>query len=85
MASDMIGFVPPRYGSEVVGGAEAVMAEAAHGLAKRGHKVEIITTCAIDHYTWRNEYSPGLDMSGEVPVRRFKAVSYTHLTLPTKA
>ncbi len=72
MASDIIGFVPPRYGSEVVGGAEAVMAEAAHGLAKRGHKVEIITTCAIDHYTWRNEYSPGLDMSGEVPVRRFK-------------
>ncbi len=66
-----IGFVPPRYGDEVVGGAEAVMAEAAHGLAKRGHKVEVITTCAIDHYTWKNEYAPGLDNSGLVPVRRF--------------
>ena len=53
-----LAFVPPRYGTEIVGGSEAVMREAAHGLADRGWDVEMLTTCARDHYTWRNEYSP---------------------------
>ena len=54
-----IAFVPPRYGPGVVGGAEAVLAEAARGLRDRGHPVEILTTCARDHYTWANEFPTG--------------------------
>ena len=54
-----LAFVPPRYGTEIVGGSEAVMREAAHGFARRGWDVEVLTTCARDHYTWRNEYPPG--------------------------
>lgn len=66
-----LAFVSPRYGTEIVGGSEAVMREAAHGLAARGWDVEMLTTCARDHYTWRNEYSPGETTDGNVAVHRF--------------
>ena len=69
-----IGLVPPRYGSDVVGGAEAVIAEVAHGLADRGWDVEILTTCARDHFTWANEYPAGTSLDGAVTVRRFETV-----------
>ena len=61
MAADSkrIAFVPPRYGDDVVGGSEAVMREAAHGLAGRGWEVEVLTTCVRNHYTWANEYPAG--------------------------
>ncbi|MGH9149168.1 MAG: glycosyltransferase, partial [Acidimicrobiales bacterium] len=66
-----IAFVTPRYGAGVVGGAETVAAEAAAGLASRGWPVEVLTTCATDHYTWRNELAPGTSRAGDVTVRRF--------------
>jgi glycosyltransferase involved in cell wall biosynthesis len=70
-----LAFVPPRYGTEIVGGSEAVMREAAHGLARRGWDVEVLTTCARDHYTWRNEYEPGATTQADgVVVRRFTVV-----------
>ena len=54
-----IAFVTPRYGDSVVGGSEAVVREAAHGLADRGWDVEVLTTCALNHYTWANELPAG--------------------------
>ncbi|MEM7338565.1 MAG: hypothetical protein AAF467_07960, partial [Actinomycetota bacterium] len=72
-----LGFVTPRHGRDVVGGAEAVMAEAAHGLAERGHPVEILTTCARDHETWANAHEPGVSHDGELLVRRFRCVTDT--------
>src|SRR6266567_3048043 len=66
-----LAFVPPRFGDEVVGGSEAVMREAAHGLAARGWDVEVLTTCARDHYTWRNEYPAGVSDDNDVVVHRF--------------
>lgn len=70
-----IAFIPPRFGDGVIGGAEAVLAEAAIGLAERGHKVEILTTCAKNHYTWANEFPSGVFRHGSDPgsilVRRF--------------
>jgi glycosyltransferase involved in cell wall biosynthesis len=66
-----IAFVPPRYGDEVVGGSEAVMREAAMGLAERGWDVEVLTTCAWDHYTWRNHYPPGTTRVDGLTLRRF--------------
>ena len=74
-ARGRVAFVPPRYGTEIVGGSEAVMREAAHGLAARGWSVEILTTCARDHYTWRNEYEPGArTLDDGVVVHRFPVV-----------
>lgn len=72
--SGRIAFVPPRYGEEVIGGAEAVLREAAHGLAARGWEVEVLTTCARDHFDWANEYEAGVHTDGEVTVRRFPTV-----------
>jgi glycosyltransferase involved in cell wall biosynthesis len=75
--SGRLGFVPPRYGTEVVGGAEAVMREIAHELAKRGWEVDVLTTCARDHFTWENVYPPGVEHVDGVTVRRFPAVIST--------
>src|SRR5262245_5148388 len=66
-----LAFVPPRYGAEIVGGSEAVMREAAQGLARRGWNVEVLTTCARDHYTWENEYPAGTTTDDDVIVHRF--------------
>lgn len=42
----------------------------AHRL-QNDYDVEILTTCATDHRTWRNEYPAGAGFIGDVPVRRF--------------
>ncbi len=69
-----IAFVPPRYGPAVVGGAESVFAATAHGLSSRGWDVEVLTTCARDHYTWANDFPPGVETDGRLTVRRFPTV-----------
>jgi glycosyltransferase involved in cell wall biosynthesis len=70
----VVAFVPPRYGADVVGGSEAVMREAAHGLAARGWEVEVLTTRARDHYTWADAYPPGAVEVDGLTVRRFELV-----------
>ncbi|MEA2589123.1 MAG: hypothetical protein QOH66_2050, partial [Actinomycetota bacterium] len=69
-----IAFITPRFGDDVVGGSEAVMREAAEGLAARGWEVDVLTTCARDHYTWRNEYPAGVTRLGNLTLRRFPAI-----------
>ena len=67
-------FVTPRYGTDVLGGAELgarMLAERLVSLA--GWDVEAITTCARDTQTWEDEYDPGdTDVNG-VTVRRFRS------------
>src|SRR5580658_9359397 len=71
-----LAFVPPRFGPGVLGGSEAVMREAALGLAARGHEVEVITTCALDHYSWANELPEGTSEENGVLVRRFPVLRH---------
>ncbi len=71
-----LAFVPPRFGPGVFGGSEAVSREAAFGLASRGHEVEVITTCALDHYTWANELPEGISEENGLAVRRFPVVRH---------
>ncbi len=66
-----IGLVPPRFGSDVIGGAEAVVADIGRGLVERGWEVDILTTCARDHFTWANEYPAGESIVDGMTVRRF--------------
>jgi glycosyltransferase involved in cell wall biosynthesis len=66
--------VPPRYGDDVVGGAETVLRQAAERLAGRGWEVDILTTCARDHYTWANAYPAGSERDGDLSVFRFPVV-----------
>jgi glycosyltransferase involved in cell wall biosynthesis len=69
-----LAFVPARYGPGVVGGAEAMLAEIAHGLAGRGWDVDVLTTTARDHFSWASEFPEGTTRDGDVTVRRFAAV-----------
>ena len=74
MGKGRIAFVPPRYGDDVVGGAETVLRQAAERLAGRGWEVEILTTCVRDHYTWANAYPAGTSRDGDLAIRRFPVV-----------
>lgn len=66
-----LAMVVPRFGERVVGGAELHARWLAEHLAGAGHEVEVFTTCALDHYTWRNELEPGTERRGPLTVRRF--------------
>lgn len=66
-----IAFVVPRYGRGVVGGAETLCRLVAEDLAAHDVPVEVFTTCAQDHFTWRNELAPGTTREAGVPVHRF--------------
>ena len=71
MKPGRLAVVPPRFGPGVVGGSEAVSQEIAVGLASRGWDVEVLTTCATDHYTWDNALPAGASWERGVVVRRF--------------
>ena len=66
-----IAIVVQRYGPAINGGAELHARYIAEHLARHGD-VEVLTTCANDYVTWRNELEPGVDTINGVPVRRFK-------------
>ncbi len=72
-----IGIVPARFGPTIVGGAEIVLRKMAEGLQGRGWDVEVLTTCAVDYFSWDNELPAGLREEGGLPVRRFEAVPST--------
>jgi len=65
-----IAFIVPRYGTEILGGPEYHCRLIAERLAER-HQVDVVTTCARDQATWRNEYPEGADRIRGVTVRRF--------------
>jgi glycosyltransferase involved in cell wall biosynthesis len=69
-------FVVPRYGPEIVGGAELGARMMAERLVEQlGWPVEVFTTCARDHVTWANEYPEGTETINGVGVHRFATSS----------
>jgi glycosyltransferase involved in cell wall biosynthesis len=72
--SGRLAFVPTRYGAGVVGGAEIVLAEMSRRMQRRGWEVEVLTTCAADHHTWRNVLPAGSGNDDGLTVRRFLVV-----------
>ena len=63
--------VVQRYGAEINGGAELHARYVAERLAAHTD-VRVLTTCARDYVTWRNELAPGEERVNGIPVERFR-------------
>jgi glycosyltransferase involved in cell wall biosynthesis len=66
-----LAIVVQRYGPAINGGAELHARYIAERLARHAD-VEVLTTCANDYVTWRNELEPGVERVNGVSVRRFR-------------
>jgi glycosyltransferase involved in cell wall biosynthesis len=65
-----LAFAVQRYGQAINGGAELHARYIAERLARHA-EVEVLTTCASDYVTWRNEWPAGVESLNGVTVRRF--------------
>lgn len=63
--------VVQRYGADIGAGSEGLARQVAERMARRGHAVDVLTTCALDYVTWADHYPPGETMENGVRVRRF--------------
>ncbi|MFL2434757.1 MAG: glycosyltransferase family 4 protein [Vicinamibacterales bacterium] len=63
--------VVQRYGADLNGGAELHARYIAERLSRHAD-VEVLTTCARDYITWRNELPAGTDSVNGLSVKRFK-------------
>jgi glycosyltransferase involved in cell wall biosynthesis len=66
-----LAIVVQRYGKAINGGAELHARYIAERLARHA-QVDVLTTCATDYVTWRNELPAGVETVGGITVRRFK-------------
>ena len=71
-----LAFVTPRYGPEVIGGAETAARMLAERLSGQPDwEVEVMTSCALDHLTWENTEPAGASKINGVTVHRFPTAS----------
>lgn len=63
-----------RYGSQIVGGSEAACRHFSEELVRRGHEVEVMTSCAQSYIDWADEYSPGTESINGVLVHRLPVI-----------
>ena len=78
--SPKVAFVTPRYGTQVMGGAETGARRLAEELrAHTGWESEVHTTTALDPHTWVDVLDPGTTDVNGVPVHRHRV---THGRLP---
>ena len=62
-----------RYGADINGGAELHARYIAERLARHAD-VEVVSTCARDYVTWKNERPSGIEHVNGIRVRRFPVV-----------
>ncbi|HSP06136.1 MAG TPA: glycosyltransferase family 4 protein [Acidobacteriota bacterium] len=66
-----IAIVIQRYGTEITGGSEHLCRLTAERLARKGHEIDVLTSCAKDYFSWKNEYTQGRSVINGVTVYRF--------------
>lgn len=64
--------VVPRFGADIVGGAERLAFDLATRAIGPDDVIEVATTCAVDHHTWVNHLSPGIEDVQGLRVHRFE-------------
>jgi len=72
MSGRRLAFVVQRYGEGITGGSESLARALAERLAV-DDEVTVLTSCARDYVTWRNELPAGRSRLGGVTVERFPA------------
>ena len=65
-----LAIVVQRYGADINGGAEQHARYVAERLSRHA-SVEVVTTCARDYVTWKNELPAGVEQVNGIAVRRF--------------
>jgi glycosyltransferase involved in cell wall biosynthesis len=73
-----VAFVVQRFGDFIVGGAEAHARQVALKLAPHA-TVEVFTSCATDHLSWKNELPAGTSRDGPLTVHRFPATRFRNI------
>lgn len=68
--NEPVTFVTPRYGADVLGGAEAGARKLAIRLAADGREVSVITSCATSMQTWADDLPAGETWEDGVRVLR---------------
>jgi glycosyltransferase involved in cell wall biosynthesis len=63
-------FIAPRYGAEISSGADHACRLLAEQVSAR-HDVDVLTTCAREPGSWKNDYTEGADRVRGALVRRF--------------
>ena len=63
--------VVQRYGDGVAGGAEALARSVVQRLAPH-FRIEVVSTTALDYWTWEHVLAAGIDKVDGVPVHRFR-------------
>jgi glycosyltransferase involved in cell wall biosynthesis len=65
-----LAIVVQRYGADISGGAELHARYIAERLSRHA-EVRVLTTCARDYVTWRNDFPPGRDVVNGIAVERY--------------
>ncbi|MBO0728933.1 MAG: glycosyltransferase family 4 protein [Acidimicrobiaceae bacterium] len=68
-----VAYLVPRYGLEVIGGAEHATRRLAENLVDGGWSVEVFTTTALESTTWAHSYPEGTTAVNGVTVHRFRS------------
>ena len=73
-----VAFIVQRYGEQITGRSESHCRQIAERLAV-DYDVEVITTCATNHLSWKNVRPAGEEVLNGVRVRRFPSVEERRL------
>lgn len=66
-----VGIIVPRYGENIVGGAETLARTLAEYLASQNWQVTVLTSCAQNHHTWESYFDAGKTVMNDVALLRF--------------